>query len=104
MELRDWLTGVVADPSYKPEIREEATRILEVLRSGIIPSWSAVEKLRDRIDDIKPGVCTNLLFDGACDWLREEGASHGLPVAARGERCMCAFPNAWMKCPGYVKE
>lgn len=104
MELRDWLTGVVSNPALRPHTRERATEILEALRGGIVPAWGTVERLRVEVDESHSGPCANLMQDGACEWLREEGAEHGLNVPPRGQVCMCIFPNAWAKCPGYVKE
>jgi hypothetical protein len=67
--------------------QEDALRLVEQMREGIVPSPVVIRKIQKAL--IEPAICARLLEDRSCSWLRKNAASQGLRMPRAGEKVFC---------------
>lgn len=101
----DVLEQLIRDARVDQELRAEATRLLEQISAGVIPSRKAVHEV---LRGARSGWhCGKLESDGSCVWLRHNAQEQGLPPPQVGQRVYCyrqregPEQQLFTSCPGF---
>lgn len=107
-EYERYFLDISMDARYKKDTRELAAKLLETIRSNIVPSQRSVRLLRRLVEE--SAVCMRLNADGSCAWLRKNAELEGLTPPKPGEKAYCKRSNKgtqailFESCSGYRKR